>query len=133
MPTWTGRVGGALAVGILLLAGCEGELSPVEVVQSFMTAVETLDTTEVEALVCQSAKAKVRESLAPFRSIARPETFDIDLKDLVFQEQSNNGEVAVVHVSGELTLVFLGQQETREINENHTVIKESGRWLVCDP
>jgi hypothetical protein len=126
-------VEGLLAVAILLLVGCETELSPVEVVQSFMAAVETLDAATAEDLVCQAGRAQVRESLEPFRNIARPETFDISLKDLVIEEQSNNGEVAVVHVSGERTLFFLGQQDTREINENHTVIKESGRWLVCDP
>lgn len=123
-----------LGVVVLLLAACEGEQGPVEVVQSFMTAVETFDVATAESLVCQAGRARVRESLAPFGAIAEPgEVFDVRISDLVVQEQSNDGEVAVVHVSGKLTLFFLGQQETQEINENHTVVREGGRWVVCDP
>jgi hypothetical protein len=99
-----------------------------------MTAVETFDVATAESLVCQARRARVRESLAPFGAVPEPgEVFDVSTSDLVVQEQSNDGEVAIVRVSGKLTLFFLGQQETQEINENHIVVKENGRWVVCDP
>jgi hypothetical protein len=32
-----------------------------------------------------------------------------------------------------LTLAFLGQQEVQEVDEEHLVVKEGGRWVICDP
>lgn len=99
-----------------------------------MTAVTSLDVATVESVVCQAHKARMRAILAPLEDTTDSgETFSVDLAELVVQEQSNDGEMAVVHASGELTLLFLGYQETQEVDETHTVIKENGRWLVCDP
>lgn len=128
------RTWSLLGIAVLLLVACDGEQSPVQVVRSFMTAVGTFDVATAESLVCQAGRARVRESLAPFDAVPEPgEVFDVNISDLVVQEQSNDGEVAVVRVSGKLTFFFLGQQEIQEINENHIVVKEDGRWVVCDP
>jgi len=123
-----------LLVSLTLLAGCETETSPVEVTRAFMRAIETLDVTQAQSLVCQAQQVRVRESLAPFGDIRElGEAFDINFDELTFEEQSNDGSTAVVHVSGRMTLSFLGQQETQEINEDHIVVKEEGKWVVCNP
>ena len=125
---------GFCLLALLLLVGCETETNPVEVTRSFMIAIETLNITQAQTLVCQTQRARVRESLAPFGDISElGEAFNINFAELNFEEQSNDGSTAVVHVSGKMTLSFLGQQETQEINEDHIVIKEEGKWLVCDP
>jgi hypothetical protein len=99
-----------------------------------MVAVESFDAARAESLVCQAQRATVRESLAPLGDVAQAgETFDMSFDDLVLQEQSNDGEVSVVLVRGQLTFFFLGQEDTQAIDETHTVVKESGRWVVCDP
>jgi hypothetical protein len=99
-----------------------------------MTAVETFDLARAESLVCEAQQSKVRASLEPFEDVATlGEAFDIGLGELSFQEKSNDGNVAVVHVSGRLTINFLGQQEVQEVNEEHVVIRENGSWVVCDP
>jgi hypothetical protein len=99
-----------------------------------MLAIETLDITQAQSLTCQAQRARVRESLAPFGNISElGEAFDINFDELIFEEQSNDGHTAIVHVSGKMTLSFLGQQETQEINEDHVLIKEEGKWVVCDP
>ena len=122
-----------LVISVVLCGACDREQSPIQVIQAFMAAVETLDVSAAESLVCEAQRARVRASLEPFRDVAEPEAFELSLSELVLQEESNDGEVAMIHVSGQLTLFFLGQQETQEINENHTVVKENGRWLICDP
>jgi len=119
---------------LLLLAGCKTETDPVEVTRSFMMAIERLNITQAQSLVCQAQQARIQESLAPFGDISElGEAFDINFDELVFEEQSNDGSTAVVHVSGKMTLSFLGQQETQEIDEDHIVIKEEGKWLICNP
>ena len=128
------RAVGLLSVILVLLGACGKEQSPIEVVQSFMTAVEAFDLSTAESLVCEAQRSRVRESLEPFDDVAGlGEAFDMSFDDLSFQEQSSDGKVAIVQVSGTLTISFLGQQEVQEISEEHVVIEQGGRWVICDP
>ncbi len=119
-----------LAVAGISLSACKSEKRPVEVVRSFMAALEQFDAAAAEKLVCQAQRAQVRASLEPFGDATQ---FDLTFDELDIQELSNDGERAVVQVGGALTIVFLGQQETQPINETHIVIKESGHWVICNP
>ena len=74
-----------LGVAVVLLTGCEAKQTPVEVVRSFMVAVESFDAARVESLVCQAQRARVRESLAPLGDVAQAgETFDMSFERLRF-------------------------------------------------
>jgi hypothetical protein len=125
---------GLFGVILVLLGACGEEQSPVEAVRSFMRAVEVFDVSTAESLVCEPKRSRVQESLRPFEEAVGPgEAFDMSYGDLVVQEQSNDGEVAVVQVRGSVTISFLGQQEVQEISEEHVLIKQNGRWVICDP
>lgn len=116
------------------MGACVEEQRPVEVVRSFMTAVEEFDLDTAESLVCDAQRGEVRHGLEPYNDVARlGEAFDLSFEDLSFEERSNDGQTAVVRVTGSLTLSFLGQEEVQEVNEEHVVIKDNGRWVVCDP
>lgn len=122
-----------LSVGLIMTA-CSGGQNPVQVVRAFMTAVGTFDVSRAESLVCEAQKAKVRNSLGPFGDLAQlSEAFDISFDELTFQEQSSDANVVVVHVRGTVTLSFLGQQEKQNVDEEHFVVREGGRWVICDP
>jgi hypothetical protein len=117
----------------LLLVACEQEDDPTQIMRSFMDAIERFDVDAAENLVCPGQRAKVRESLASLEGIAKPsEAFDVRITDLKVEELDNDGETALLHVKGQLTLVFLGQQEVQQIDEKHTLIRENGQWLICD-
>lgn len=118
---------------VLLLVACQSAQGPVDVVRDFMQALETFDLDRAEQLVCARQKSKVQEGLRPFSDGAYLEAFDLKFDALTLQEISNDGERAVVHVQGSLTLVFLGQEDKQTVNEDHIVIKEGGRWVICDP
>lgn len=123
-----------LVAALMMLVACAREQSPVEVVRSFMTAVETFDLTAAENLVCEAQWAGIRAGLEPFDGVTRlSEAFDIGFEGLSFQERSNDGSVAIVRVTGTLALSFLGQQEIQEVDEEHLVVKDGGRWVICDP
>jgi len=98
-----------------------------------MNAVETLDVKAAQSLVCQAQRSNIQKSLRPFDDVVKlGETFALSFDDLTFQEHGNDGDRAVVHVSGTLTIFFLGQQESQVVNEEHIVIREHGRWVICD-
>ena len=123
-----------ISVVLALLGACVGEQSPGEVVQSFMAAIGSFDLATAESLVCEAQRPRVRESLEPFDAVVGlGEAFDVSFEDLSFEEQSHDGNVVIVHVGGTLTLTFLGQQEVQGVDEEHIVVKENGRWVVCDP
>lgn len=123
-----------LSAIVLLLSACTGDQDPVDVVRSFMAAVETRDLDKAESLVCEEQWSKVRRSLEPFGEVTQlGEAFDLSFEDLSFDERSNDGSIVVIRVSGVLTLSFLGQEETQDVDEEHVIIKENGRWVICDP
>lgn len=123
-----------LSAVLVLLGACRAEQSPLEVVQSFMSAIETFDAGAAENLVCEAQRARVRESLEPFGDVAQlDEAFDVSYQDLAFEERSGDEGMVVVHVSGALKLSFLGQEEVQDVDEEHVVVKEHGRWVICDP
>ena len=123
-----------LLVVVVLLVSCRGKQTPEQVIQAFLDAIETFDVAAAEDLVCQAQRDKVRGSLIPFDNIAAPgEAFDISFGELVIQEQSNDGQTSIVRVKGYLTIFFLGEQEVQEVDETHTLVKNGGRWLICDP
>ena len=123
-----------LGFAIALLGACAKKQSPDDVVRAFMAAVETFDLDTAEELVCNDQKPRVRDSLEPFGNVAQlDEAFDMTFEDLSFQEQSNDGDVAIIRVSGRVSLSFLGKNEVQDVDEEHVVVNEDGRWVICDP
>jgi hypothetical protein len=117
-----------------ILGACAEKQSPEDVVRTFMAALETFDLEAAEELVCDVQKPRVRDSLEPFGNVAElEEAFDLTFEDLSFYEQSNDGEVAIIRVSGTVRLAFLGKSEVQSIEEEHVVVNEDGHWIICDP
>jgi hypothetical protein len=99
-----------------------------------MIALEAFDLAEAEGLVCEAQRDRVRESLEPFGDVVGlDEAFDIGFEELSYKEHSNDGSSAVVQVKGTVKLSFLGQHEVQNVDEEHLVVKEGGRWVICDP
>lgn len=99
-----------------------------------MQAIETFDEAKAKSLVCQSKRAWVENSLSAFGNPARlDETFAIRFENLSYQQVRTEEDLVVILVQGQMWISFLGQEETQEINEKHTLIKQGGRWLICDP
>jgi hypothetical protein len=117
-----------------MLVACANEQSPADVVRSYMTAVETFDLPRAESLVCEAQRSRVTESLSPFLDVAGlSEAFHITFEELSFQERTREGDMVVFRVTGKLEMSFLGQEEEQTVDEEHVVVRQDGRWVVCDP
>jgi hypothetical protein len=128
------RIALVLTGVVLVLGACRGETTPVEVMQALMSEVGNLDGSRAQSFVCEKKQDRVRETLESFDgNDAVGEAFDLAFDELTFEEVSNDGTTAIVHVSGWLVISFLGQQESQVVDEDHLLIREGKRWVVCDP
>ena len=128
------RAGLLFAAILLLLTACRQQGTPVEVVQEFMAAIEQFDSAGAATRVCEAQQDRVQTILDAFGEEAgMKEAINLAFDKLAFEELSNDGEAAVVHVSGALVVSFLGHQERQIVNEEHVVVHEQGHWVVCDP
>jgi hypothetical protein len=119
---------------LLLPFACDDGAGPTEVMRSFFVAMEVRDLNSAEDLVCQRQQEEVRQILEPFGQVTQlDEAFSLSFEDLVFEERNNDGQTAVIRVTGSVTLSFLGQEETQPVNEEHILMNENGRWVICDP
>ena len=133
----TRRVIPLIVAGLIVLAACSGGGSPaIEGTRAWFQALAELRFDDVMNLTCASVPVRneIGAKLDPF--IDLKETLaalkgQFDFSNLEFEEKTNNGRVAVIRLSGSMTLVALGQTEAMDVAEDITVVNENGVWKVC--
>lgn len=126
-----------LIVATLLIAGCSAGGGPaIDATRAWFQALSELDFDGVLALTCSNARVRnsLETRLDPFIDLKG--TLDalqgqFDFSGLKFEEKSNDGRTAVIHLSGQMELRALGQAEALEVFEDITVVNEGGTWKVC--
>lgn len=56
---------------------------------------------------------------------------ETDLSGLKFKTVSQNGDEAVVNISGVMVKGLLGAAIEQELNANVVMLKEDGQWKYC--
>jgi hypothetical protein len=56
----------------------------------------------------------------------------LDLSGLSFKTTEQSGDTASVQVTGKLKVTLLGQALEEDIDEAMPMVKEDGKWKVCD-
>ena len=133
----TRRVIPLIVAGLIVLAACSGGGSPaIEGTRAWFQALAELRFDDVMNLTCASVPVRneIGAKLDPF--IDLKETLaalkgQFDFSNLKFEEKTNNGRIAVIRLSGSMTLVALGQTEAMDVAEDITVVNENGVWKVC--
>lgn len=127
-----------LIVGALLLSACSGGGGPaIEATRAWLQALSVLNFDGVMKMTCSDAKARdaIEQTLEPFtdmQSTLKSVNGVFDYTNLKFEEKSNDGKTAIVHLSGSMTLQALGQVQQLEYNEDIRVVNENNVWKVCD-
>lgn len=131
------RVIPLIVASLIALTACSGGGSPaIEGTRAWFQALAELRFDDVMNLTCASVPVRneIGAKLDPF--IDLKETLaalkgQFDFSNLKFEEKTNNGRVAVIRLSGSMTLVALGQTEAMDVAEDITVVNENGTWKVC--
>ena len=124
-----------------LLSACGGSGAaggPVGAVQGWLAAWTKFDSTAIGELTCADLKPQIDEALSLFNSgssgqdlSALKDLFSFDFSKLTFEEKSNDGKTATVHVAGAMSVKALGQEQSQDMNEDVQVVNEGGNWKVC--
>lgn len=57
--------------------------------------------------------------------------YKIDIGDIKYEETSNSGDQAVVHVTGKMNMTILHMPFTMPVDSDYYMVKEEGRWKWC--
>lgn len=131
------RVIPLVVASLIALAACSGGGSPaIEGTRAWFQALAELRFDDVMNLTCASVPVRneIGAKLDPFIDLKETLTAlkgQFDFSNLKFEEKTNNGRVAVIRLSGSMTLVALGQTEAMDVAEDITVVNENGTWKVC--
>ena len=126
-----------IVVSLIILSACSGGGSPaIEGTRVWFQALADLRFDDVMKLTCASTPVRneIGAKLDPFIDL-KPTLAALkgqfDFSNLKFEEKSNNGRAAVIHLSGSMVLKALGQTEAMDVAEDIDVVNEDGTWKVC--
>ena len=119
-----------VAVGLVCLIGLAGcgaqQDSPVNAVQSYISARVASDTTKLVSLACKDQESQAMTDADSFRSMKAK------LDSMSCKQVSEEAPYTVVACEGKIVTEYAG--ETREWNladRSFKTIKEDGQWKVC--
>ena len=120
-----------------LLSACSGGGGPaIEATRAWLQALSVLNFDGVMNQTCSDAKTRdaIEQALTPYtdlQSTLKSVNGLFDYTNLKFEEKSNDGKTAIIHLSGSMILKALGQVEQLEYNEDLRVVNENNVWKVC--
>ncbi len=127
-------------LGAILLAACGGGSEgdePTAVVKEVVDAMQTLDVEAASENFCEEQKSELNSSLdegfAELEALGLDpdelmDAFQLNFADLEYEERSQEGDEAVVHVSGTMSLEF----DTERLKEFFRQASEASGQEVSD-
>lgn len=126
-----------LIVSVLLSACGGAPAGPAGAIQGWLTAFTKFDFKAVTDMTCAAQKDQVNQALSFFSGSSGADLsslsslFSFDFSKLTFQEKSNDGKTAVIHVGGQMITKVFGQDQSQDMDEDLQVVNEGGQWKVC--
>lgn len=124
----------ALCLLGLFLFGCGGGGSdPASVVESAMNAMITGEVDSLGEYVCADILPQAEEAAKMLKVSTEEEGGKIELTNMSYKVTSEEGDKATVEVSGTVKATHpeYGDME-EDVTESMDVIKEDGKWKVCN-
>jgi hypothetical protein len=126
-----------LVIAGLLLSGCSSGGGPaIDATRAWFQALANLDFDGVMKLTCANTRVRdeIGAKLDPFIDLKEELAAlkgQFDFSGLKFEEKSNDGQTATIHLSGKMVLRALGQSEPLDVFEDLTLVRENDTWKVC--
>jgi hypothetical protein len=123
-----------------MAAGCSvvDDRGPVAAAQEWMSAVARMDGNRAAALTCDESQdsmltgGAILSVLQIFSGQLLGQEAELDVSDLEYTLISQDGDRAVVRIAGTMRAAILMASQGEPIDEDVTMVREDGAWLVCD-
>jgi hypothetical protein len=120
----------AVFLVVLLVACGGGGGSPDQAAKQWFEALATGDENALKDLTCAAQQESVTGVTGLLAGLGEGMGFDVS--GLSFKTTEQSGETATVQVTGRMNMTFLGAEQEQEIDEAIPMVKEDGKWKVCD-
>ncbi len=113
-------------IGILILAGCAQQDSPVQAVESYLNYRVVSDESKLLSVSCTDWENDARVEAASFQSM------NAKLDGMSCGQAGTDGSFTVVACTGKIVTTYAGETRSRELaGKNFKTIQEDGHWKVC--
>ena len=133
----TGPVILLVCASLVLLTACSAGGGPaIDGTRNWFQALADLRLDDVLKLTCSNPRVRnaIELKLEPFAELKdalQSLKGQFDFSGLKFEEKSNDGKTAAIHLSGKMLLRALGQSQALDVFEDIPVVNENGVWKVC--
>lgn len=122
-----------LLMALALTTACSSGPTPEEIAKTAFEATVSADMTTAKPLYCP----KMREGFPSQEDIDKMQEelnikFNFDFSGLTYELIKEEGDRAVVKVSGMLVVEHPKGKEELEYNESIPLVLMDGKWLVCE-
>ena len=117
---------------VILMAACGGGGggSPEQAAKQWFDALAKGDENTLKALTCAAQQEQVTGATGLLATLG--EGAGLDLSGLSYKTTEQNGDTASVQVTGKLKVTLLGQAVEEDIDEAMPMVKEDGKWKMCE-
>jgi hypothetical protein len=116
----------AVLVGVLSLAACGQQDSPVQAITAYLQYRVASDEAKLLALSCKDWEGQARTEAASFQSM------NAKLEGMACSQAGTDGQFTVVACTGKIITTYAGETRSRDLAErNFKAIQEDGRWKMC--
>jgi len=118
---------------IVLMAACGGGGdggSPDQVAKQWLEALAKGDKNALKDLTCIAQQESVAGTTGFLAGLG--EEMGLDVSALSFTTTEQSEDKASLQVTGKIRMTLLGVEQEEEIDEAMPMVKEDGKWKVCD-
>lgn len=116
---------------IVLIAACGNEGSPPDqAAKQWFEALANGDANGLQDLTCAAQQDSATGLTGLLAGLG--EEIELDVSGLSFKTIEQGKDTASVQVTGKIQMFLLGQKQEEEIDEAVPVVKEDGKWRVCN-
>jgi len=112
------------------MAACGGGGSPDQAAKQWFGALAKGDENALKDLTCAAQQEQITGATGLLATLGQGA--GLDLSGLSYKTTAQDGDTASVQVTGKLKVTLLGQAVEEEIDEAMPMVKEDGKWKMCE-
>jgi len=116
---------------VILMAACSGGGdSPDQAAKQWFEALAKGDVKALKDLTCAAQQEQITGATGLLATLGQGA--GLDLSGMSYKTTAQDGDTASVQVTGKLKVTLVGEAVEEEIDEAMPMVKEDGKWKMCE-